>query len=176
MFVHPRCTNSGLRRTRGDLPESVCVPESPRACQLFAIARALPSPTMFAFSSLTVKLPILSGRITFAADLLFRSLAHRAETALRPSSLLCSGVNLENRIFPPLRPPSLPRATACGFFDLFVFAYIAAPGVQFLAAHFQTARHQARRLSRPQSLHRIQLELPGELPSRSCPVFPFAAF
>ena len=30
MFVHPRCTNSGLRRTRGDLPESVCVPESPR--------------------------------------------------------------------------------------------------------------------------------------------------
>jgi hypothetical protein len=29
MFVHPGCTNSSLRRTPEDLPESVCVPESP---------------------------------------------------------------------------------------------------------------------------------------------------
>ena len=63
--------------------------------------------------------PSLSGRITLADDLLFRCLAHRARTALRPSSLLCSGVSLENRTFPPLRPPSLPSATACGFFAFF---------------------------------------------------------
>ena len=33
---------------------------------------------------------------------------------------------------------------------------IAAPAVQFLSAHFQAARHQARWLTRTQSLHRIQ--------------------
>ena len=52
MFVHPGCTNSGLRRTRGDLPESVCVSA---VCD----CSALPSPTMFAVCSLTVKLLIL---------------------------------------------------------------------------------------------------------------------
>ena len=41
----------------------------------------------------TCQAPFLSGRITFAADLLFRSLSHRAKTALRPSSLLSSGVS-----------------------------------------------------------------------------------
>ena len=65
------------------------------------------------------QVPSLSGRIILADDLLVRCLAHRARTALRPSSLLSSGVSLENRTFPPLRPPSLPSATACGFFAFF---------------------------------------------------------
>ena len=50
---------------------------------------------------------------------------------------------------------------------------IAAPAAQLLPAHFQAARHQACRLTRAQSLHRIQLELLGELPSRPHPSFPF---
>src|ERR1039457_591250 len=50
---------------------------------------------------------------------------------------------------------------------------IAAPAIQFLAAHFQTAGHQARWLSRTQPLHCIQFELLAELPSRPHPSFPF---
>src|SRR5712692_2283849 len=81
--------------------------------------RTCPSNIIIRFLFARCQAPSLSGRITLADDLLFRCLAHRARTALRPSSLLCSGVSLENRTFPPLRPPSLPSATAFGFFAIF---------------------------------------------------------
>ena len=41
MFVHPGCTNSGLRRTQGTFPKAFACPRVPGACQLFAIARIL---------------------------------------------------------------------------------------------------------------------------------------
>jgi len=65
MFVHPGCTNSGLGRIpRGTFPKAfVSARVSHGACHLFAIDRALPSRTMFAFSSLTVKLLFCPGRI-----------------------------------------------------------------------------------------------------------------
>src|SRR5712692_4629420 len=74
--------------------------------------RTCPSNIIIRFLFARCQAPSLSGRITLADDLLFRCLAHRARTALRPSSLLCSGVSLENRTFTPLRPPSLPGTGA----------------------------------------------------------------
>src|ERR1019366_337579 len=71
---------------------------------------------------------------------------------------------------PRLLRPFLPHP---GKRPLPKLIYIAAPAVEFLAAHFQAARHQTRWLTRPQSLHRIQFELLGELPSRPHPSFPF---
>jgi hypothetical protein len=48
----------------------------------------------------------------------FLAFSHRARTALRAISLRCSDVSFAARIFPPLEPPNLPKATACGFFFL----------------------------------------------------------
>ena len=42
----------------------------------------------------------------------------RTRTALRAISDLRSGESLAARALPPLRPPSLPKATAAGFFSL----------------------------------------------------------
>jgi hypothetical protein len=56
MFVHPGCTNSGLKRPGGDLPKAFVCQRVHGSCHQFAIARALPSSTMFAFYSLNVKL------------------------------------------------------------------------------------------------------------------------
>ena len=39
-------------------------------------------------------------------------------TALRASADLAAGDSFAIRAFPPLRPPSLPKATAAGFFSL----------------------------------------------------------
>ncbi len=47
---------------------------------------------------------------------LFLSFAHLARAAFRALALLCSGVSLAARVFPPFEPPILPKATACGFF------------------------------------------------------------
>jgi IS1 family transposase len=46
------------------------------------------------------------------------ALSHLAITAVRAISLRRSGVNLAARAFPPFNPPSLPSATAAGFFFL----------------------------------------------------------
>ena len=43
---------------------------------------------------------------------------HRAVAAFLAISVLCSGVNLAARAGPPFLPPSLPRATAAGFFPV----------------------------------------------------------
>ena len=56
MFVLPCCTNSGLSRTGWTLPKAFVCQRTPGPGHLFAIARALPSPTMFALCSLNVKL------------------------------------------------------------------------------------------------------------------------
>ena len=81
----------------------MCARESHGSWHLFAVARTLPSPTMFAFCSLDVKLLFVRSDCTCGPT----CLTHRAKTALRPSSLLCSSVSLANRTFPPLRPPNL---------------------------------------------------------------------
>ena len=44
------------------------------------------------------------------------SLAHLAITAFRAISFLCSAESRAARILPPFEPPSLPKATALGFF------------------------------------------------------------
>ena len=44
------------------------------------------------------------------------SLDHLAITAFRAIALLCSAVSRSARLLPPLDPPSLPSATAFGFF------------------------------------------------------------
>jgi hypothetical protein len=44
------------------------------------------------------------------------ALCQRAMTALRALSRRCSGVSFAALAFPPLLAPSLPRATAAGFF------------------------------------------------------------
>jgi hypothetical protein len=51
---------------------------------------------------------------------------HLACAALRAASLRCIGVMLAVRAGPPFNPPSLPSATAAGFFlDV---AFLAMPG------------------------------------------------
>jgi hypothetical protein len=47
-------------------------------------------------------------------------LLHRVMTALRASRDLALAERFFMRAGPPLRPPSLPSATAAGFFRLFV--------------------------------------------------------
>jgi hypothetical protein len=44
------------------------------------------------------------------------SLAHLAITAFRAISVLCSAESRAARTLPPFEPPSLPKATALGFF------------------------------------------------------------
>ena len=107
MFVHSGCTNSGLSRNRGAFPRAFVCQRVPRSRHLFAVARALPSPTMFRFLFARCQAPFCPVGLHLRPDLLFRCLTHRAKTALRPSSLLCSSVSLANRTFPPLRPPNL---------------------------------------------------------------------
>lgn len=51
----------------------------------------------------------------------FLCLAQRARTAFLAISRRRSGVSFAARTLPPLEPPILPRATACGFF-FFVIA------------------------------------------------------
>ena len=41
---------------------------------------------------------------------------HRARAAFWAMALRCSGLNFLARASPPFLPPSLPKATACGFF------------------------------------------------------------
>jgi len=74
-----------------------------------------------------------------------------------------------------LRDPRLlrPFLTHTGKRPLPKLIHIAAPAVQLLAVHFQTARHYPRRLTRAHSLQRIEFELLAELPSRPHPSFPF---
>jgi len=119
-FVQPGCTNLRLR-VLTDAPQGRLSPKSEMGpLPMRGFLRICPSPHIrFLFALCQAPSLSLSGRIALADDLLVRCLAHRARTALRPSSLLCSGVSLENRTFPPLRPPSLPSATACGFFAFF---------------------------------------------------------
>jgi len=77
-FVHSGCTNSGLRRSPGILPESVCVPESPRVlppvcdCSGFAISDYV----RFLFAK--CQTPFCSVGLHLRPDLLFRCLTHRA--------------------------------------------------------------------------------------------------
>ena len=114
MFCAPRVHKLGPATPRRDLPESVCVPESPTGPVSCLRLLGLCHPHNYSrfVRSMSSSVFIRSdGRITSAADLPFRSLAHRAETALHPGSLLCSGVSSANRTFPPIRPPGLPSAT-----------------------------------------------------------------
>jgi hypothetical protein len=74
---------------------------------------------------------------------------------------------LPDRAFQLCDPRLLrPLLTHAGKRPLPKLIDIAAPAVQFLTVHFQTARHYPRWLARTQSLYRIQFELLAELPSR----------
>jgi hypothetical protein len=79
MFVHPGCTNSGLRRNPGGPPQNVCVPESPTGpvtclrllglCQPFAgdkAAAVLPRETAGEFFPALLGFLYLHGRTIFA--------------------------------------------------------------------------------------------------------------
>jgi hypothetical protein len=61
---------------------------------------------------------LLTSYKDLAADFFF--LFHRVRMALRPSSDLSFEESFDMRALPPLRPPSLPKATAAGFFFLIV--------------------------------------------------------
>ena len=87
--------------------ERLCARESHGPVTCLRLLGTLPSPTMFRFLFARCQAPFCPVGLHLRPDLLFRSLAHRAKTALRPSSLLCSSVSLANRTFPPLRPPNL---------------------------------------------------------------------
>ncbi len=83
------------------MPESPTVPSPVCGCSDFAITDYV----RFLFAR--CQAPFCPVGLHLRPDLLFRCLTHRAKTALRPSSLLCSSVSLANRTFPPLRPPNL---------------------------------------------------------------------
>ena len=83
------------------MPESPTVPSPVCGCSDFAITDYVR--VLFA----KCQAPFCPVGLHLRPDLLFRCLTHRAKTALRPSSLLCSSVSLANRTFPPLRPPNL---------------------------------------------------------------------
>ena len=71
MFVHPGCTNSGLRRNPGEFPESVCVPESPTGpVTCLRLLGLLPSANIFAVCSLHVKLLNIRGDYARVARLM----------------------------------------------------------------------------------------------------------
>jgi hypothetical protein len=55
MFVHPECTNSGLRPP-GDFPKAFVCQRVHGSCHLLRFLGLCLSPTMFAFYSLDVKL------------------------------------------------------------------------------------------------------------------------
>ncbi len=57
-----------------------------------------------------------AARTYFSFFPLLFALAQRARTACRAISLRRSGESFDALIFPPLEPPSLPKATAAGFF------------------------------------------------------------
>ena len=117
MFVHPGCTNSGLNAL-GAFPKALCARES-LALSPGSRLLGLWHDRSYSLFVRSMSSSFLSGRITSAADLLFRSLAHRAETTLRPGSLLCLGVSLLVWRIGPSRPryrtalPRYPSATDC---------------------------------------------------------------
>jgi hypothetical protein len=73
MFCALRVHKFGPATQLGTFPKAF-VPENPWPCPLFAIARALPAPIIFALCSLNVKFLFCPVRISFAADLLFPAL------------------------------------------------------------------------------------------------------
>jgi hypothetical protein len=62
----------------------------------------------------------------------------RAWTAFRAISLRRSGLSFAARSFPPLDPPILPRATACGFFWNFLFPFLLP--IMDVAPHLKLVR------------------------------------